>query len=256
VVDPTYTAWIDACVNAIRARGMKVAMVHAASPAWSHLFGDWRAPPDDPNDFGWFCGWASAHFAGRVDAFEVLNEQNQTEFFTGTIAQYVGMLRACYIASKAASPTPVLLGGTVYTDPAWTEQVYELGGGPYFDAANAHPYNDGTAPEEPCWRDSLGRGHRLSCLGDIRAVLDGHGDFAKPIWVTEYGWTEPTTPPDLQAAYAVRAFAVLRASYPYVPVAFWYKTATWSSDPLDEGGFGLLRADLSPRPVYLALAGG
>jgi hypothetical protein len=41
--------------------------------------------------------------------------------------------------------------------------------------------------------------------------------------------------------------------YPYVEKAFWYKDAARPEDNDVQSGYGLLKADLAPRPAYSAL---
>ena len=59
--------------------------------------------------------------------------------------------------------------------------------------------------------------------------------------------------PEVQAEYLVRAITLIRARYPYVERAYWYKDCSRRGDEVHEAGYGLLRADLSPRPAYAAL---
>ena len=46
---------------------------------------------------------------------------------------------------------------------------------------------------------------------------------------------------------------MLKARYPYVQRAYWYKDASRNGDDPHQAGYGLLRTDLSPRPAYSAL---
>jgi len=57
--------------------------------------------------------------------------------------------------------------------------VYENGGAECFDIMNVHPYADPFAPEG---RLDLG-------LEALRGLMAKHGDGAKPLWITEIGWT-------------------------------------------------------------------
>ena len=57
-----------------------------------------------------------------------------------------------------------------------------------------------------------------------------------------------------QAAYAVRFVRLVRDRYPYVTNVVWYTDRAWSSEhDARLRGFGLLRTDLSARPVFWAL---
>jgi polysaccharide biosynthesis protein PslG len=99
----------------------------------------------------------------------------------------------------------------------------------------------------------------------LRAVMEQNGDAAKQIWLTEFGWTTKNPAPgyeygvyiteELQAQYLVRAFERAKTQYPWMGVmTVWQLNfATVVSDTDEKAAWGLLRADWSPRPSYLAL---
>jgi endo-1,4-beta-mannosidase len=184
----------------------------------------------------------------------VLNEQDSTNFFTGTIQQYVAMLQSCYNAIKAVAPEiHVSVGGTTYTNMPWYESLYDASGRGYFDAAAIHPYANGAAPEAPCYVPPDGREVGLACIPHLRDLMLSRGDD-KAIIVTEFGWTTTSNPEPQQAEYAVRAYRYVRANFQYVTLMVWYKDAGYPTDEPSEDGFGLLRSDLTPRPVYTSLS--
>ncbi|NJM40943.1 MAG: hypothetical protein HC853_09290 [Anaerolineae bacterium] len=60
-------------------------------------------PPKDLNNFFNFCGKLAARYKGRVTAYQVWNEPNLAREWgnaTPNPAEYVAMLKGCYIASK------------------------------------------------------------------------------------------------------------------------------------------------------------
>ncbi len=98
----------------------------------------------------------------------------------------------------------------------------------------------------------------------IHELMTRYGDGDKPIWFTEFGWSvranhaglpfwELGVTPQEQAAYLTRALALVESRYPYVERAFWYKDAARSGENELQSGYGLLAADLAPRPAYAAL---
>ena len=104
----------------------------------------------------------------------------------------------------------------------------------------------------------------LTHVPAVRDVMARNGDGAKPIWFTEFGWSvhdnRPDSPPwqrgvspAEQAAYLTRALGLIGSRYPYVERAFWYKDAARPEEDEVQAGYGLLRADLTPRPAYTAL---
>jgi hypothetical protein len=81
----------------------------------------------------------------------------------------------------------------------------------------------------------------------------GHGDD-KPVWFTEFGWSTATVGRRLQAEYLVRAVRYTRRRLPFVTHMFWYTDRDRTDSTPFENGFGLLDADLRPKPDYFALA--
>jgi hypothetical protein len=91
------------------------------------------------------------------------------------------------------------------------------------------------------------------------------GDGDKPIWFTEFGWSshrndggeenwELGVSLRRQARYAVRAFRYVAGQFPYVPVMIWYNERNRTTGAPQLDNYGLLERDLTPKPVYRALA--
>ena len=47
--------------------------------------------------------------------------------------------------------------------------------------------------------------------------------------------------------------ALIESRYPYVQKVFWYKDAARPGEGELQAGYGLVNADLSPRPAYWTL---
>jgi hypothetical protein len=88
-----------------------------------------------------------------------------------------------------------------------------------------------------------------------------NGDGDKPIWFTEFGWSNHANHSDLgnweqgvtsdqQADYFVRAVKYVRNNFPYVKKMFWYNERNQEAGKIQLDNYGLLKRDLSPKPVY------
>jgi polysaccharide biosynthesis protein PslG len=268
----SYAQWYvdraDFIVNEARARGLNVLMVFSRTPSWANGGGGVNVPPTNPADYGRAAYWVARHFQGRVGAWSVYNEPNHInkDFWTGTPADYARVLRAAYPQFKAGDPNAlVVAGNVVYNDDVWLRQMYSAGAGGSFDVMGVHPYQ-GVSNEPPEAPDN-GTKWRLTHVSAVHDLMCQYGDCDKPIWFTEFGWSSHPNEGDEgnwewgvteqeQAAYAVRAIALVKASYPYVTNMIWYNERTRTTGKPQIDNYGLLnRADLSEKPVLTALKG-
>jgi hypothetical protein len=259
-----YLSTADFCVEEARRRGMAVIFTVFGTPGWASGDAGGNAPPDDPADFAGFLTWAAGHWAGEVEAWQIWVEPELDWAWTGTVDDYAELLGAAYPAVKAGDPDAlVVLGAPSSNDDAWIEAVYDAGGGDAFDVLAVEPFQ-GVADAEPEARD-MGSRHWFTHFPAVQEVMDAHGDASKPVWFTAFGWsahdTEDGTPDEErgvteeeQADYAVRAFELTAESYPSVTSMFWHHERTTPGDlDVHQNGFGMLRDDLSERPVVDAL---
>jgi hypothetical protein len=259
-----YIRMVDFCVDEARERGLKVLVTLWMTPGWANGGVSSRVPPANLQDYADFARWAAKRWRGRVAAWEVWNEPDPSQsFFRGSAAQYVNLLKAAYPAFKSGDPNAlVLLGGPSSNDDRWVDQVYALGAKGSFDVLATHPYQ-GIADAPP---ESADDGNRwwFTHLPAVRKVMLRHGDGAKPIWFTEFGWSahadrpgvanwQRGVTPEQQGDYLVRAMRYTQAHYPYVPVMFWYKERARPGGDAHQEGYALLNSNLSERPVYKAL---
>jgi hypothetical protein len=137
-----------------------------------------RCGTDDLAGYNSVISQIVTHAGAVIHDWEIWNEPDSNQFFTGTPAQYAGMLRTAHDAIKQIDPQAnVLLGGiSNLAGMSWLAQVFATPGDDAehaFDTANVHE-----------------RGGLDALLGDIdqwRWFLAGHG-FTGPLWVTEHGY--------------------------------------------------------------------
>jgi polysaccharide biosynthesis protein PslG len=229
----------------------------ARDPAATCPFGpdDVCAYPPHPNhDDEWksFVQAAVARYP-NVRAIEIWNEPNLGIFWAPAPdpSRYAAVLEAAHDAVIAAgSGTPVLVGGLfpLTTSAAnvnaseFLDQVYAAAGAGAFDGIGSHPYTRQAPYVERMW----------SRLDALRAVRNGYGDGATPLWITEMGISTEAVdgvPFDQQGdplaqlyrsieGHDVRSFAIHRL----------YDVGTDYA-----GQFGVLNQELTPKPAYCDL---
>ncbi len=232
--------------------------------------------PPDPDLFAAFAARFAARYAAQVDYYQIWDEPNLAAHWGGGAVNppaYADLLARSARAIRAADPTAhILLAGLAPTaeagpqnlsDPRYLEQLYRAGAAPYFDVVAAKPYGFDTGPGDRRADEDVLNFSRLLLL---REVMVEHGDAAKPLWATHWGWNalppgwegSPSlwgqTDEQTQATRTVAALQRARAEWPWVGAMMldcWQPAV-----PLDDPhwGFALLRPDGSPRPLYDALA--
>ena len=295
---------LDAMVATMHDRGLSILFSVVKAPDFykaPEKRGTVQGPPTDPTHMRTFMRELATRFKGRVQAYEIWNEENLAAEW-GTIddtayADFVELLKQAYIGVKEADPDAIVVLGALtptgvfasevgVDDAIYFEQLLAVNDGEvanYFEALGIHPNGGPNAPDDtvddPTHSDATCEGrwsehpsfffNRYQQL--YQALLDA-GITDKTIWITEFGWATidgPGAPPAPAAGYEyaacnteldqanfiVRAFAKVREESPYVThVIIWnlnFQQVVPNAD--EKWAFGVLYADLSPRPAYMAI---
>jgi len=259
-------------------RGMRVLPLLFDTPRWAGR--SWKALPYRASEYAEYvarvvgrygpggslwqehpelAAWAPTHF-------ELWNEPYFANFSHGGVrpAAYARLVRAASIAGRAANPRARFL---LEADVSWTNDFrtyHEWIGalyravpdlGRYFDAVAIHPYAGG---DPDAWNPEHAGTARwqLRRIDRIRARFAAHGDGAKPLWITEIGWS--TCPAGCQtegqqAAYLRRLFSILRTRYQGVVQATflygWHDLGNGARSDKEQW-FGIIRRDGSRKPAW------
>ena len=252
--------------NAAQA-GLRVIATIRDNPTWAAETICGPIASDRLPDFARFLTDLAARYGEEpyhIYHWELYNEPDNTDlkhhvFIGGCWGEhpeaYVEMLKTAYPAIKAGNPkAQVLFGGIAFESwpgspfaPDFLEQVLKADAGDYFDVMNFHyypafaetwnPYGPGVRGKAAYMRQEL-----------ARFGLD------KPLVLTEVG--QPTAGPaednqnysDLSSArQVVRAFVQGYAAD--LQVVIWFTMVDYPPDPRK---YGLLHADLTPKPAYRA----
>ena len=234
---------------------------------------DSRTPPTDNASFGGFLNYLVNALGTRVDAWEIWNEEDSTAWWTGTPAQYAGLLRTAYVAIKSAdSNATVLLGGLTGNDVVYLNELYAAGARGSFDAVAVH--TDTACNVTSPYVFEFDRGtqtiNQYFFLGftAIHAAMVTAGDGAKPIYMTELGWSSTTAECETgawagqklagvdqptQATYLQQAYHCLaQPQYAYVKAAMWFELLDNGSSTTPLDNYGLLSNDYTAKPAFTA----
>jgi polysaccharide biosynthesis protein PslG len=248
----------DRMVDLLTARGVNIIGVLGHPPGWATPEpGDdssgvsFFAP--DPQEFAAFAGAVVQRYRYRIVHWELWNEPDNPQFWRPQPdpLAYARLLSATYpVIHQLAPEDNVLLGGINPFDSSYLQTIADVGAWWAFDILNIHPYVDPATPEA---NGEIGQ----AAMANVQRVADKAG--AKPIWVTEYGWSAGPSERDPashtseadQADYLVRGAVLLRAAG--AQRVLWYSLKDEAHN-----GYGLLRFarsydDLSqPRPAFSA----
>lgn len=186
-VEPESGHWIwhDEEVDLARKHGLSILGMFDTAPAWetgaedSGYFQVCHAPKDI-GKWREYVRQMTAHYAGRIDEWEVWNEPwDMMRFFQGgTPFLYVDLLKAAWEEAKALNPNARIVGINTYPS-FWEDMVLASGAYPFYDKLSWHRYDPAM----------LGRpGDGISRVATrLNAIQCAVGGTPKPILCSEGG---------------------------------------------------------------------
>ena len=243
-------------------RAMQVLAQQGQSPivilAYGNKFHDGGGFPVTPAGiaaYSRYAGFVTKTLRGSVRQFEVWNEWNsgfgsKPAAKSGSAADYVRVLAPAAAAIRAANPdAQVIAGATAGVDLKWLREFIAAGGLAHADAISVHSYT--------LFRYRVNPEGAILSLDRLHALLKAAEPARDiPVYVTEMGW--PTNQgrhgvSERESANYLVRFMLLARSRPWIAGVWWY-------DLIDDGPsntdaqhrFGLVRANLTPKPALLA----
>jgi polysaccharide biosynthesis protein PslG len=288
-----YWGELDNIVNDVHNAGMSLLLSIVAAPSWATPDGGNGMPSREHlGDFNNFMGQMAARYKGKVQAYEVWNEQNLAHENGGRVASaglYMDMLVGAYDAIKANDPMAIVVSGPpsatetnepsiaisditfyrqMFADPRFRSHV---------DAIGVHP-GGASNPPDTMWPDKPGPGPNFVTsrefyfrrVEDVRAAMVEAGLGDMKVWITEFGWATRNNTPgyefgnkisyEKQAEWIARAFQMGRNDYaPWVGAMFLWQlnfAVPWKyngNELHEQASYGVLNGDWSPRPSYFAI---
>lgn len=288
-IQPERDVWLferaDQILDEVERRGLKLVVRLTDAPEWSHPNQPGErgvdyvdAPPDDPADFGRYCGAVAERYRGRVAAYQIWNEPNLSREWgnrTPDPAAYVALLQACSEAIRAADPAAILISAglaptgnhdaTATPDNVFLQQLYDLGFQQSVDVIGAHA--PGYTAPEIAPEDAPG-GHRFFSfrrIEDLRRIMIANGDAARQMAILETGYTTDTVHPSMQwfavseeeqARLMVDAYEYAARHWrPWVGLmsAIYVADPGWTPEN-EEYWWAVTTPDGYTRPAYIELA--
>jgi hypothetical protein len=155
-------------------------------------------PASDADWQAWVTG-VGTRYRGKIRYWEIWNEPNDQQFYSGTSAKLVDLTRQAHTILKKIDPANRIVSPSAYSID-YLERYLALGGGAYVDIIGYHFYVD--APPEFLY---------ATYIPNVRQLLEQHGQLHKPLWNTEAGWLRPTAGGPITLSDAVAVGYVARA---------------------------------------------
>jgi hypothetical protein len=190
-LEPSRKKWdfekLDLYVKLAEQHHVTVMLPLVFTPQWA------SSRPDEPSSYApgnaaepkvmadWedYVRTVATRYRGRIQEYEVWNEPNLKEFYTGSIPQLVEMARIAYTTLKEIDPSVTVCSPspTAKYGVDWLDRYLKAGGRSYADVIGYHFYVNPNAPET-----------MLPLIREVEEVMGRNGVSNKPLWDTETGW--------------------------------------------------------------------
>ncbi len=206
---PALDRWLDQA----KAHGVDVLYTFGGTPTWasSNPTGkcDYNAgacyPPANMQDWDDFVRALATHSAGRIKYWELWNEANQHEYWSGGIPALVTMAQHANSIIKSVDPsakvfTPSGVGGATDTS-TFLDQFLAAGGSQFVDGVAFHGYGN----DRPSSPEEVNR-----IVDALKGVMAKRGLGGRPLWDTESSWGPANHLPneDDQVAFVARHYVL------------------------------------------------
>ena len=211
----------DRLVNTMRGKGLNILLSVVKSPdfykAEASKKGTTHGRPHSPEKLRDFMRELAARYKGRVQAYEIWNEENLSlewgTFSDASYSQFIQLLKNGYWGVKESDPNAIVVFGaptptgvvnnTIAIDDAiYLRRIFDFNNGEvfnYFDALGVHPNGGPNAPDD--WVGSA-RNSNAKCGGgwsthpsfffdrykELYNMMAARGHSEKTVWFTEFGW--------------------------------------------------------------------
>lgn len=213
-LEPAKGQWnwgpLDSIVAAAEQRGIDILLTLGQTPGWASptpdvvtFFGAGAtAPPTNIQDWRDYVTAVAQRYRGRIRFYEIWNEPNGSNFYSGTLAQLMtltqeayGILKAVDPANTVVSPCAVLTAAFTPASVAYVDRLLAAGMGQYIDVLAVHMYSGNNVPEITA-----------STIATLRLVMAKYKLDNMPLWDSEASSGDDTTPPDVAAKYIARKY--------------------------------------------------
>ena len=241
-LEPKDNQWnfteLDQRISISRSKNARILFVLNDTPTWASArpseVGEWgaenpgtAAEPKDMQIWQDFIRTIATRYKGKVTAYQIWNEPNNSRDYSGSIEKMVEMSKVAYQTLKQIDPNiAVVSPGAILSNDSWLnasgldwyDKFFAAGGGQYIDVVGPHLYMYDKLPED-----------RVAPIQSLRQLMSKYGIANKRIWDTENGYANlPDRPAYTQSelqGFATRPYIINWATG--VSRFFWF---AWDID--------------------------
>lgn len=179
---------LDRMVADAQAHNVGVLLVLGQSPAWasarpqepSGYRPGFAAEPARLEDWVQYVSTVAQRYKGRIEAYQIWNEPDDKNHFSGSLAKYIELTCTAYGLIKGIDPAAkVVVGGTAGAGGhiEYLDRFLAGGGKACIDVVDHHFYVPRFGPEA-----------LAADIRTVRSVMRRNGVDSMPLWNTETGW--------------------------------------------------------------------
>lgn len=202
-------------------------------------------------DFAAFMTALVTRYSGKIQIYELWNEPDISNVYTGTMADFVTMTNTAYNAIRQANPSATILSPSPTGEP-FLYSYFTAAGAPLgFDAVAIHGYPNVVSNDVP---------EAITGFKSVNiklAMVQAPGVGIKPIWDTETSWggAGAITDPNLRAGFVARSFLLHWSAG--IHNMYWYgwDSPVWGTLYNPPPGLGMTPAAYAYQYTYDWMAG-
>jgi hypothetical protein len=214
-LEPNKGQWqferLDLYLALAKKHGTGILLPLALTPPWAGPL--ITAEPRNLEDWRNYVRTVVSRYKGRIQAYEIWNEPNFQDFWTGTTDQMLALTKEASNIIHSLDPQAVVVSPSPTTSAgiSWIAEFLKKGGGQFVDVIGYHFYVTPGLPEE-----------MVPVIQRVRQAMSESGSGNKPLWNTEMGWLTPARfdSEEVAAGFLARSFILGWAAG--VQRLYWY----------------------------------
>jgi hypothetical protein len=247
-LEPNKGQWqfemLDGYVSLAQQHGTSILLALGGSPTWasarpqvpSNYSPGFTAEPANLEDWRTFVRTVVSRYKGRIPAYEIWNEPNLKDFWSGTTDQMLTLTKEASQIIHSLDPHAIVVSPSATADYGipWLAEFLKKGGGRFVDVIGYHFYvNPHTRfPED-----------MVPFIQSVRQTISENNLGNIPLWNTETGWLDPARfdSEEVAAGFLARAYILSWAAG--VQRFYWY---AWDNQVVALKTYNLVNHTMTP----------